>query len=171
MAGRTCALAAILGITALAACDRSTLPAITVDPRLHADVLGCWRLSLDRNAGPIMTAPNAAMQMRLDSASLQISTRTGARVLRRLNADGVPLETDADGIPLRDAWEADAIQPRVRLQFDNGRVGSTWLLDVATDSLGMVGLTGVSQAFDRAKPDAKFPPLRVLASRIGCSSP
>lgn len=155
----------------LSGCTREDPRAITPRHALRADVLGCWRLGLAQIGDGIASPPTAPSLIQLDSLPVSASGGDGRRVVRRLTADGVPLDRDADGLPLHDAWAVDSTGDRLMITFDNGRAGSTWLLDFARDPFGVSGMHGFSRAVSEGHALANAPWLAVSASRVMCAAP
>ena len=163
----------VLGLSCLLGCEPQR-PSVTSDstPRAmkRVEAIGCWTLSRVTDKTSIVNPDPLPMFVRLDTL---LATRGGVRnrrLVQRLDNRGRRLLRDAEGFSFSDEWTADSASDSIRILFNNGLYGSTWVLGLLASRGTVDTLHGRSQAFGDVVPAPEYPITVVMATRIGCAA-
>lgn len=139
---------------------------------LRSEFVGCWAL-LD-SIGPVDTrepgwSPPIA---RLDTGFAGRDYASGTRVVTRLDVQRQPLPPSTEsGSAGLSTWTADLNGDSIRLTFNNGLYGSTWVLGGKRAPAIGDTVHGRRRDFSDVVPDTNQANHSAAAVRIECASP
>ena len=158
-----------IAIVHLVGCNSS--PTMNAIPRsgIRSDAVGCWAFTDALESTRSTHLTQLPILARLDTTST-LAEVPGRRAVRRLGGNGQVMLHDAEGLALLDVWTADLHSDKIRILFSNGFYGSTWVLELPSQSGRVDTMRGRSNESSHDVHSADYAVREVLATRIDCAA-